>query len=134
MSKMWRREKLNPLEWMERLWPDADLSHIKFNPDAEFQYFRAKQGGGDGTLLFFYQDMAELLAPFGNMTTFYKPDQPDGDLSGYGRIEYELGWVRAATVYGSIKLRCSETQTFPGEKYRMRVRVRATLFPKEQKP
>lgn len=123
---LWRSDKYDPLEWMARLWPSADIGHIKFDPSERGDYYRTGQGGGDGTFLFFYQDMGKVLAPFVEMSTFWKPSLPSEDLSNVRRIEYTLGWVRVATVYGSIF--CRGGFSISGEKYRIRVRAKARII------
>lgn len=122
----WERRRENPIEWMRGFWPDADLSHITFNPKVEKQYRIRRQGGSDGTLALVHADMQEALLPLVNMQTFYKPDQPDCDLTGVRRIEYEVGLMSWVTGYGRIRLRCGGVHN--GEIDRFSIPVRATLI------
>lgn len=124
--KMYERQRVNPLDYIKRLWPGVDVSHIRFNPDVKPQYRRRWQGGCDGTLALVYDDLARGLEPLVNKKSYHKPDAPDGDLSGFRDVVYEVGWMRWATVYGLIELKCGGKHA--GQRDRFSIPVRATLI------
>ena len=50
-----RRVKLNPIELIEEFWPEADHSHLTYDPNLKMrngQFDIIRQCGGDGTLMF----------------------------------------------------------------------------------
>jgi len=122
-----RRELHNPLELMRAWWPDADLSHITYNPKMkrrDRKYWRIEQAGGDGTLAHSVEMMQKLFLPLMNKTSYYLPDEPS-DFRSVKDIRYAIGPVSHATVFGYVELRCGGE--YPGQRERVRMPVISTL-------
>jgi hypothetical protein len=120
----WLRERIDPLLLARQIWIDSALAHIHFNPNTVRQYRRSYQHATDGTYMFDLYAIYDLMLPLVARTSFYKPDQPDGDLSGCIDIQYEVGYLSIATVYGTVDLPAGH---YPGQRQRFRLPVHATL-------
>lgn len=118
-----KREIINPMDTIKAWWPNADISHITYDPNfrsKDREYWRIEQCGHDGTAYFSYEMMSKALLPIINMTTFFKGTAPE-DWSKVKRIEYIIGPMKIATVYGMIELKCGR---YPGMRERVRYPVR----------
>ena len=128
MDNSFSKEYHNPIDLIEKWWPEADISHIEYDPDMKKgEYQIVRQSGGDGTMLFTIQMLQEALIPLVNMSSFYKPKAPKswGNIKG---IKYRIGPIKHATVFGMIKLRCSKTHKYPGQKERVRIPVISSII------
>ena len=118
-----KREYHNPIELIKRFWPEANVSHITYDPNLrEGDFNIIRQSGGDGTLLFTLQMLQKGLLGIVNMQSFHKPTEPDW--SKVKGVKYTVGKMRHVTVYGMIKLRCSESRKYPGLRERIRMPVK----------
>lgn len=114
------KQKHNPIELIKQWWPNADISHIEYDPDmkaSDRQYWRVEQSGGDGTLLFTIEMLQKALLPLINKTTSYKPTIPCTPCD----IKYKIGDMRHVIVFGIVELRCGK---YPGQRERVRIPVR----------
>jgi len=120
------RQFHNPVELIKQWWPEADISHIEYDPlmkPCDRDYWRIEQSGGDGTLAFTLEMLQKALLPLVNKTTYYN-QTPKEDLARVVDIKYKIGKMRHAKVYGMIFLRCSSTNKYPGLKERVRIPVK----------
>ena len=123
----WHREKINPLELIERYWPDASRDHITYDPDMrKGDYSIIRQSTHDGTLLFSLELLQNTLLPVVNMSSYIKGDDPV-EWDRVVAIRYVVGPLRLVTATGLVTLPASKTHKFPGEKQRTRMPVRATI-------
>ena len=121
-----RKELHDPMELIKQWWPDADTSHITYDPNmksGDRDYWRIEQSGGDGTMLFTIEMLQKALIPLLNKTTSFKGAEPD-DWSDVKDIHYTIGKIRHATVFGMIYLKCSKNQKYPGQRERVRIPVK----------
>jgi hypothetical protein len=119
-----KREIHNPLDLIKRFWPDADVSHITYDPNLSDKDFNViRQCGGDGTLLFTLEMLQKGLIGIVNMESFCKSKEPS-DWSKVKSIRYTIGSMKHVTVYGMIKLRCSSEYKYPGQRERVRMPVK----------
>jgi hypothetical protein len=128
-----KREYHNPMELIKQWWPDADVSHITYDPemrDKDRDYWRMEQSGGDGTLLFTIQMLQSALLPLLNKSTYFKRNEPDW--SKVKDIRYTIGKMRHVTVFGMVWLRCSTTSKYPGQKERVRIPVKCEYVIQEE--
>jgi len=127
------REKHNPIELMKSLWENLDeksLSHITYDPkmkDSSRDFFMIRGCGGDGTLYFTISMFEDSFLPLLNMVATHASNPPDQDKT-LKSIHYTIGTVRHATVYGRIKLRCSKTNLYSGQRERVRFPVKVTYI------
>ena len=127
MKSTFSKQKHNPLELIKQYWPDADVSHIEFDPTLKKgKYSIIRQSGGDGTMLFTIQMLQEGLILLVNMQSMFKPDEPE-DWSNVKAIKYKVGYMRHATVFGMIYLKCSKDHKYPGQRERIRLPVVSEL-------
>jgi len=121
--KGFTKQRHNPLELIAQYWPDANTSHITYDPnmkDAEYHIIR--QSGGDGTLSFTIEMLQEGLLNLVNGSSYYKKTEPEwAKVKG---IKYTVGDVKHATVFGMIYLKCSETHKYAGQRERTRIPVK----------
>ena len=121
-----KKEYHDPMELIKSWWPDADVSHITYDPNMKASsrdYWRIEQSGGDGTLAFTIEMLQKALLPILNKTTCYQPSAPE-DWSKVKDIKYTIGKIRHATVFGKIYLKCSSTRKYLGQKERVRIPVK----------
>lgn len=119
-----RKEKHNPVELIEQLWPGASTAHITYDPDMKKgQYDIVRQSGGDGTLLFTLEMFKKGLRDIVQGLSFYKPSEPK-DWSEIKEIKYIIGPMRHVIVFGMIELACSKDKKYPGLRERIRMPVR----------
>lgn len=119
-----KKERHNPIELIKSFWPEANVDHITFDPDLRKGDFNIiRQSGGDGALLFTIEMLQKGLIDIVNMTSWCTITEPK-DWSKVKSIKYTIGKMRHATVFGMIKLRCSETQKYPGQRERIRMPVK----------
>lgn len=123
MKNSFRKERHNPIELMRTWWPDADLSHIDYDPDMKKgEYNIIRQSGGDGTMAFTIEMLQKTLLPIVNKQSFYKPKEPD-DWGKVKNIRYKIGPIRHAICFGMIYLKCSKEHKYPGQRERVRMPV-----------
>ena len=126
------KEYHNSIKLMEAWFPDADLSHITYDPDmkgSDREYWRMESSGGDGTLAFTVDMLRKLLIPLVAKTTCFKPTAPKpGEAND---IEYTIGKIRHAVVFGQVELRCGGK--YPGLRERVRIPVRCRYFVNQNK-
>ena len=128
-SKKFTKQHHDPIELMKSYWPDADISHITYDENmkpSDRQYWRMWNIGGDGTLLFTIQMMQKCLLPLINGNCFYLPEGPE-DWSKVKGIKYTIGRMSHATVFGMIKLGCSNDRKYPGQQERVRIPVKCEI-------
>lgn len=124
-----KREKHNPIELMKMWWPDADLSHITYDPKmkaSDREYWRIEESGGDGTLSFTIEMLQKALLPIINMCSTCKRTEPK-DWRLVKGMKYTIGDMRHATVYGKVELRCGGKYHGQLERVRFPVRVEYIL-------
>lgn len=105
----------NPLTVISELWPDADMSHVEFDPDIDPEYIIIRTGGGDGTLSHTINLLVDVFARLENKTSYYRPNpvEPKG---------YKVGWLKHVTVYGKVELMCGGK--YPGQRERFKLPIR----------
>lgn len=121
-----RKELHDPMELIKTWWPDADVSHITYDPNmkaGDRDYWRIEQTGGDGTMTFTIEVLQKALIPLLNKSTFARKTEPK-DWSKVRDIKYTIGKIRHVTVFGMILLRCSKTHKYPGQRERVRIPVK----------
>lgn len=105
----------NPLDIAKDFWPDADMSHITFDPNIDHEYKIIRQGGGDGTLSHTLDTLANIFRTLENKCSYYIPNpvQAKG---------YKVGWISHVKAYGKVELRCGGK--YPGltERFTMPVK------------
>lgn len=122
-----KREKHNPLELIKNFWPDADSSHIKYDPSLKKGDFNIiRQSGGDGTLAFTLVMLQEGLLNIVNKSVFCTSKEPDW--SKVKDVIYTLGDMKHVTVFGMIFLKCSKTHKYPGQRERTRMPVKCEFI------
>ena len=127
MGTSFKRQKHDPIELINGFWPDADISHIKYDPDMTHgEYEIIRQSGGDGTLYFTHQMFREALIRLVIQDTFFKPKTPE-TWDNIKAIHYTIGPMKHVQVFGMIRLRCSETAKYPGQRERIRIPVISEL-------
>ncbi len=118
-----KKEKHNPLELIKNFWPEANVDHITYDQKLTKGDFNVvRQSDGDGTLLFTLEMLQKGLIGIVNMESFCTSKEPD-----WGKVKsirYIVGDIRHVTVFGMLKLRCSETQKYPGQRERIRMPVK----------
>ena len=118
-----KKEKHNPIELIKTFWPNANVEHITYDPKLKKgEYNVIRQCGGDGTLAFTLEMLQKGLIDIVNGHSFFKKTEPDWGKVKY--IKYTVGDIKHATVYGMIKLKCSKTQKYPGQRERIRMPVK----------
>ena len=120
------REIYNPKELIEKLWPDADSSHITYDKNfnnADRDYYVRRQCGHDGTSIFTVEMFQKAFIELINKQAYAAKRLPD-DSKQLVDIKYIVGPMKHATVFGQIKLRCSETNLYPGQKERVKMAVK----------
>lgn len=116
-----KKEIINPVEYLHNIY-GISCAHINFDPklnrcDAQYQIIREQSS--DGTLIFKYKMLEEVLNLLTSMSSYYKPHSPDSSRKLIG-MRYTVGCMRLATVYGSVSLPAGR---FPGERNRVRISV-----------
>lgn len=113
----------DPLELIKQFWPEAETDHITYDPNMKKgDWDIIRWYGHDGTLMFTREMLQEGLINIVNQLSYYKPTEPDWNkVIG---INYVIGPMRHATVFGMVKLRCSKTRLYPGVKERIRIPVK----------
>ena len=119
-----KKERHNPLDLIKSFWPEADVSHITYDPNLNDKDFNViRQSGGDGTLLFTLEMLQKGLIGIVNMESFCKSNEPS-DWSKVKSIRYTIGSMKHATVYGMIHLGCSSERKYHGQRERIRMPVK----------
>lgn len=118
-----KKERHNPIDLIKKFWPDANTDHITYDPELKKgEYNIIRQCGGDGTLMFTLEMLQKGLIGIVNGNSFFKKTEPDWSrLIG---IKYTVGGMKHVTVFGMLKLRCSETQKYPEQRERIRMPVK----------
>tara|TARA_R110000851_G_scaffold314459_1_gene476525 strand:+ start:131 stop:514 length:384 start_codon:yes stop_codon:yes gene_type:complete len=116
--KGFKKERHNPIDLIKQFWPEADISHITYDPELKKGEYKMIRGsGGDGTLHFTMEMLQDSLIHIVNECSYFKSTEPDWDK--LKRIKYTVGTARHATVFGMIKLRCSSEHKYPGQRERI---------------
>lgn len=117
----WQRERIDPVQYMrQKGWP---CDHITYDPTLRKGDYSIVRGSThDGTLLFTLELIEEPLVLLATRHTFHKPRE--AEFTAAKEVRYVVGPMRLATVFGMVKLPCSETNRYPGERQRMRIPVR----------
>ena len=122
---MFKKNRINPLHVIKGTWPEADVSHITFNPSLRggcFQVIREMQS--DGTLLFTHQLLQEALINIVNGQSHKASDNVDW--VNLLQVKYTVGEIRMATVYGKVLLK-----KFFGQRERVKMWVKCEYVYKE---
>ena len=117
-----KKRKLNPISLIERFWPDADHSHIKYEPSLSMkngQFDIVRQCGGDGAMSFVLEMLQNVLINPMNMDSYCKSDSVD--VKNLEKINYTIGPIYHSTVFGELELRCGGK--YPGQRDRARMPV-----------
>lgn len=118
------RERHNPVELIKQFWPDANVDHITYDPKMKHgEYNVIRQTTSDGTLLFTQELLQRGLVEIVNMQSHYIPTAPK-DWRKVKAINYTLGKILHATVFGDVSLPCSKNRKYPGQKERIRMPVK----------
>lgn len=126
MSAManFHRDRLDPLEQMrKRGWP---CEHITYDPklrkgNCDYQIVRGSTH--DGMLLFTLENIERALINIANRTSCKKSKQAEFE-AAWPNVRYVVGPLLLATVYGRVKLPCSETSRYSGQRERVRIAVK----------
>jgi len=116
------KEYHDPIQLINRYWPEADTGHIEYCADmkvSDGQYCRIEQCGHDGTMTFTVEMLQKCLLPLLNQSTYYARSVP----SDWGKvigIKYKIGKIRHAIVFGMVDLRIGR---YPGQEERVRLPV-----------
>ena len=118
-----KKERHNPINLIKQFWPDANTDHITYDPELKKgEYNVIRQCGGDGTLTFTLEMLQKGLVDIANGHSFFKKTEPDWNkVKG---IKYIVGDMKHVTVFGMLKLKCSKTQKYPGQRERIRMPVK----------
>ena len=120
--KNFKKVKHNPIELIERFWPEANHSHIQFDDNLKprkGQFDIIRQSGGDGTALFTIQMLQDVLINPMNMQSHFKGDEPD--FKRLKAIKYRVGSIYHAVAFGRVELKCGGK--YPGQVERARMPV-----------
>lgn len=125
-DSQFRREIHNPKDLIAKLWPDADSSHITYDENfnnIDRDYWVRREAGHDGTSFFTIEMFERAFIELMNKHAFAakRPPDPSKQLVD---IKYTVGPMKHATVFGQIKLKCSETNKYPGQKERVKMAVK----------
>jgi len=121
----------NPLDLIKQFWPDADVSHITYDETLRKGDFSViRESTHDGTLVFTLEVLQEALLGLVNGTSYCTLHDIDWDKGVY--IRYTVGSMRHAVVFGDVKLGCSDTQLYSGQKERIRMPVKCEYVYKEK--
>lgn len=90
---------MNPLELIQSYWPDADASHITYDPNMVVGEFNIIRGSThDGTMLFTIEILQRTLLPVVNGTCCNKSNQPPTGV----RLFYTIGPILLEIEYSGI--------------------------------
>lgn len=124
-DSQFRREIHNPKELISKLWPAADSSHITYDENlknCDKDYWVRRQTGHDGTSIFTIEMFEKAFIEIMNKEAYATNNPPDfGKLKD---IRYTIGPMKHVSVYGLIKLKCYETNLYPGTRERVRMAVK----------
>lgn len=118
----WRREKINPIEFIKEYWPELDISHIEYDPNfkrTDRKYWIVRGQSHDGTQMFTFQLLREVVMPLMTQQSFFKPEisiDPDRIIG----MKYKVGPILLTTAYGTVDLPCGR---YPGQRERARIAV-----------
>lgn len=116
-----RKEKINPIEFMAQYWPKADLSHIEYIPEmkrSDREYWIIRGGGHDGTQMFTWQMLQDVVMPILRQESVLKAKIIE-DPKWIG-MRYKIGPILLSTCYGMVDLKCGR---YPGQTERARMAV-----------
>ncbi len=126
-------ERHNPIKLIKQFWPEANVDHVTSDTEMhQGDYDIVRGSTHDGTLLFTWENLQKVLLPIANMTTARKGDEPDTTRQ-LNAINYRVGPLRVARIFGRFKLPCSETHKYPAQKERMRMSVKVEFVYQEEK-
>ncbi len=93
--------KLNPIDWINCFWPDVKIGHITYDPEMTKGDYNIRRGSKhDGTMLFTYQNVWEVLSPIVEGVSFCKGQPPPVKAS----MCYKVGPIIVVTVFGKMDL------------------------------
>lgn len=101
-----------------------DPYNITYDPSLwKGDYSIVRQQTHDGTFSFIFEMQAKIFGLLLLRRSFHVANPPD--LKRLRDIRYTIGKLRTAVVYGLVKLPCSDTILYPGqrERYRLPVKV-----------
>lgn len=115
------RHRIDPVAYMRKKgWP---CDHITYDPKMRKGDYSIIRGSThDGTMVFTHELVETPLALLVNRQTFHKPRE--AEFMAAEDVRYVVGPLRLATVFGLVKLPCSETMRYPGQRERVRIPVR----------
>lgn len=117
-----RREWVHPFDLFRTLGvnPDTLPPWITFDPETATQYVIRRGSTHDGTHMFTYELIRDLLEGVASRTAMCNSD-PWSD-EDWPHVRYALGWVRHAITFGRYRLPCG---LYPAQQevFNMPVRV-----------
>jgi hypothetical protein len=120
------RQRIDPVALLKRWgWPHE---HITYDPkllDSEYEIVRGSRH--DGTFLFTDELVKRTLLELAQGTSYFRGREEESLKAG--EIHYIVGPLKLATVYGKVKLPCSEDRLYPGQRERTRIAVKTVLIP-----
>ena len=124
------RDRINPMEFIAKSWPNADVSHITFDPAmraSDRDYWVLREGKHDGTMMFTWETIARAIGALVNRETYFKGKDP-ADWSKVRGIRYRIGMARYLRVHGMVDLPCGR---YPGQVERIRIPVQCEFILEE---
>jgi len=100
---IFNKEYINPIDaiysvgWPSRPWISYDPNFDR--SDKTQMFFRCKQTAHDGTLMFTYEAIQELLLPIINMKSIHTKSY-NSVKKEFASVHYTLSPIRHASVYG----------------------------------
>jgi len=120
----------NPLDLIKQFWPDANTSHITYDGSLRKGDFSViRESTHDGTLFFTLEVLQKALLGLVNGTSYCTSHDIDWDR--LVKVQYRVGSIRHAVVFGDVKLRCSDAQLYSGQRERIRMPVTCEYIYKE---
>ncbi len=124
------RERLNPIEFIKNWFPEADISHITYDPNikaGDRDYWLIRESGGDGLYMYTVQMLQKAVLPLINKSTYDNTVLVE-QLENVKDVKYTIGDMWHSTVFGMIYLQCSKTKKYPGQHERVRIPVKCELI------
>jgi hypothetical protein len=115
----------NPIELMQKLWPDLKQDHIIYDENmknADRDYWVIRQTGHDGTLYFTYEMFMKAFIELLQKQAYTKSNPPD--FKNLKDIRYTVGPMKHVTVFGDVYLKASSEHKYPGQRERVRMAVK----------
>lgn len=97
------KNRFNPIDIIKETWPEADVSHIDFDPSLKSgEYKIIRQVSHDGTLIFSKDLLIRGVLNVARGGSYLKGKEPDWDR--LVKIRYTVGWARNAVVFGKVRV------------------------------